>query len=68
MDPVTKELMNLVTGLGVGGGPVFAILWFLERRDRRAAWKEHNSLLQTVIESNAQVAGALEKLYTVVTK
>lgn len=38
-------LLDIIRGLGIAGGPVFAVLWWLERTERQAAQKEARELL-----------------------
>lgn len=52
-------LLDLIRAMGVAGGPVFAILFWLERQERKACQKESKELLVQVLTATAQMSSAV---------
>lgn len=52
-------MLDLVRAMGVAGGPVFAILFWLERAERQAAQKESRELLVQVLTTTAQATNSI---------
>lgn len=52
-------LFDLIRSMGVAGGPVFFVLWYLANSERQAAQKEHRALLVQVLTTTAQVTNSV---------
>lgn len=55
-------LLDLVKSLGVAGGPVFAVLWWLERIERRAYQREARDYLTQVLTVTSQSANSMSEV------
>lgn len=51
--------LDLVKGMGIAGGPVFAVLWWLERSERKALQLETKQQLTQVLTIAGQAATAV---------
>lgn len=60
-------LIDIVRAMGVAGGPVFAILFWLERTERRAAQKDYRDLLVQVLTTSAQATNSILEVTKAVT-
>lgn len=58
--------LDILKGLGVGGGPVFAVLWWLERKERLAAQAENKELLPRVLTVASQAATGMTEVHRAV--
>lgn len=52
--------IDLVKALGVGGGPVFAILWWLERKERKDSQENERKLQVQVLTGVSQMVASVE--------
>lgn len=51
--------IDLIKGLGIAGGPVFAVLWWLERKERVECQKTTRELLVQVLTVTGQAANSV---------
>lgn len=62
-------LLDIIRGLGVAGGPVFAVLFWLERVERKAAQKDSRELLvqnlTTITQASASIVEVTEAVVAV---
>lgn len=52
-------LLDAIKALGVAGGPVFAVLWWLERKERVECQKTTRDLLVQVLNVTSQAANSV---------
>lgn len=57
-----EAMITLVTGLGAGGGPVFFVLWFMERKERMKCQEKVETLQIQQINTNNVITNALIKV------
>lgn len=56
MDSDFPSILEIIKGLGIAGGPVFAVLWWLERTERRECQSNYREkLLELYSTSTATV-------------
>lgn len=51
--------LDVIKALGVAGGPVFAVLWWLERKERIECQKTTRDLLVQVLTVTSQAANSV---------
>lgn len=51
--------LDILKGLGVGGGPLFALLWWFERKERIECQKTTRDLLVQVLTVTSQAANSV---------
>lgn len=51
--------IDAIRALGIAGGPVFAVLWWLERQERKTCQKEARDLLAQVLTITHQAATSI---------
>lgn len=54
--------MDVIKALGAAGGPVFAVLWWLERIERRTCQKETKEQLTQVLTVASQAATSVTEV------
>ncbi len=59
MEVDVPGLLDAIKALGVAGGPVFAVLWWLERKERMVCQKEAHELLTQVLGVTNTAANAV---------
>lgn len=59
--------LDAIKALGVAGGPVFAVLWWLERRERVACQSETRALLIQVLTVASQATASVMEVTKAVT-
>lgn len=52
--------IEIIRGLGIAGGPVFAVLWWLERKERIDCQKTTRELLTQTLAVASQSANSAE--------
>lgn len=62
MEVETTWIVEMLKALGIGGGPVFATLYFLERRTNEALRKEGREQLIQIMTLTATVTTALAEI------
>lgn len=65
MGPDIAWLLDIAKSLGVGAGPIFAVLWWLERSERKEVTKEYLALLPqtiTAISETKSTVGTLGEI------
>lgn len=67
MEVETSWMVEMLKALGIGGGPVFATLYFLERRINEALRKEGREQLIQIMTLTATVTAALSGIDRAVT-
>lgn len=63
-----NEFLDIVRALGVAGGPVFAVLWWLERIDRKAAQIEARESLIKLLNVTNQAATSITEITEIVSE
>lgn len=58
--------LELVKGLGIAGGPIFALLWWLERRERIDCQQLTKDLLVQTLTITSQSTVAVTSVTTIV--
>lgn len=61
-------LFEALKGLGIAGGPVFAILWWLERVERKECQASTRELLIQVLTVTQQATMSVTSVTTAVTE
>lgn len=59
------ELLEWVKGLGTAAGPIFALLWWLERNERKDAHSELRDIAKDSTTAITKVEGAVGQLIAV---
>lgn len=59
------DFLDLVRNLGAAGGPIFAILWWLERGERKDAHNELRDIAKDSTTAIAKAESAIGQLITV---
>jgi hypothetical protein len=59
------EFLDLVKGLGAAAGPIFAILWWLERSERKEAHDELRDIAKDSTTAITKVDSAIGQLVSV---
>jgi hypothetical protein len=59
------ELLEWVKSLGTAAGPIFAMLWWLERSERKDAHDELRDIAKNSISAIAKAESAIGQLITV---
>lgn len=59
MEADLSWLIDIVRALGVGGGPLFAVLWWLERKERHACQAAREQLQREMFTTTNQNANGM---------
>lgn len=59
-------VLDAIRALGVAGGPVFALFYWQERKERLAAQAEYKALLPQVLTVASQAANSVSEVTTAV--
>jgi len=62
MSDEVSWFLDAIKALGVAGGPVFAVLWWLERTERREAQKTTALFLTQVLTATSQSTASITKV------
>lgn len=63
MDSDFPSILEIIKGLGIAGGPVFGVLWWLERTERRTCQDDYRTkLLELYATSTATVQATKQAL------
>lgn len=60
--------IEAIQALGAAGGPIFAVLWWLERKERIDCQKTTKDLLIQVLTLTNQITNAVSAVTTAVTE
>lgn len=59
-------LLEAIKGLGIAGGPVFAVLWWLERVERKECQATTKDMLIQVLNTTHQATATVTTITTAV--
>lgn len=68
MEGLLPTIVDAIKALGVAGGPVFAVLWWLERTERKECQKASQDLLVQTLEISHRATSALGSSTAAVTE
>lgn len=58
--------LELIKGLGIAGGPVFAFLWYLERKERIECQKLARDMHTQTLTTTNQLTSAVTSVSTII--
>lgn len=61
-----KWLIDLTKSLGASAGPIFAVLWWLERQERKELHKDYIALLPQTIKAIGETKTSVDILVDIV--
>lgn len=61
------DILEAIRALGIAGGPVFAVLWWLERTDRKVSQKDTNNFLIQLLNVTNQSTISISEVTKAVT-
>lgn len=68
MDQSTQDFVTLVSSLGSAAGPVFGLLFWLERQERKEMAKAKDAVTERVIIAMLETSNSLNTLKSILGK